>query len=112
MNKMIKIIHSFENIDQRKLMDLYRESNEENIAFFYPQMQDKRETLAKVERDYLSYIKNAFFLPKAMRMSFMNLKIFGFLHYGYIGFRRDSITLKHWRHTRNIEERAMMRVCL
>lgn len=42
-------------------MDLYRESNEENIAFFYPQMQDKREALAKVERDYLSYIKNAFF---------------------------------------------------
>ena len=86
-------------------------SNEENIAVFYPQ-QDKREALAKVETDYLNYIKNEFFLPKAMRMSFMNLMIFGFLHCGCIGFRTDSITLKHWRHTRNIEERAMVCVCL
>lgn len=58
---MIKMIHSFDNIDGRKLMALYRESNEENIAVFYPQLQDKREALAKVETDYLNYIKNEFF---------------------------------------------------
>lgn len=57
---MIKVIHSFDNIDKRKLMELYRESNEENIAFFYPQMQDKDEALANVETDYLNYIKNEF----------------------------------------------------
>lgn len=50
VESMIKMIHLFDNIDGRKLMALYRESNEENIAFFYPQMQDKGEALAKVKQ--------------------------------------------------------------
>ena len=86
-------------------------SNEENIAVFYPQ-QDKREALAKVETDYLNYIKNEFFssegnayvIYESDNMRLPSLRLYR--------LRKDSIILRHWRHTRNIEGRAMVRVCL
>lgn len=47
VESMIKMIHSFDNIDGRKLMALYRESNEENIAFFYPKCKTRAKRWQK-----------------------------------------------------------------
>ena len=42
-------------------MDLYAESNMENADYFYPDMADKAAALAKVEADFLAYIRDGFF---------------------------------------------------
>ena len=57
---MIIEINSFDQVDRRKLMDVYRESNIENTDYFYPDISDKDEALQKVECDYLNYIENDF----------------------------------------------------
>ena len=51
----------FDGIDERKLMDLYQESNVENIDYFYPDISDRSLGLQKVERKFLDYIKTSFF---------------------------------------------------
>lgn len=57
---MLHPITSFDDIDGRKLMDLYREGNIENTAYFYPEITDQAVALQNVERDFLSYIKTDF----------------------------------------------------
>ena len=57
---MIIEINSFDQVDRRKLMDVYRESNIENTDYFYPDVSDKDEALQRVECDYLNYIGNDF----------------------------------------------------
>lgn len=54
-------ITDYSNIDPRKLMNLYLEANIENTDFFYPDMEDKKLALEKVETDFLNYIKTDFF---------------------------------------------------
>ena len=54
-------IKAFEQINGRKLMDIYAEGNYENTDFFYPDMKDKEEAVHKVEADFLEYIKKDFF---------------------------------------------------
>ena len=54
---MIIEINTFDQVDRRKLMDIYRESNTENTDYFYPDVSDKDEALQKVECDYLNYIE-------------------------------------------------------
>ena len=57
-------ITAFDGLDTRKLMDVYRESNTENIDYFYPEMTDKPLALQKVEQRFLDFIKTDFFPKK------------------------------------------------
>ena len=57
---MIIEINTFDQVDGRKLMDVYRESNTENTDYFYPNVSNKDDALQKVECDYLNYIENDF----------------------------------------------------
>ena len=57
---MIIEINTFGQVNGRKLMDVYRDSNIENTGYFYPDVPDKDEALQKVECDYLNYIENDF----------------------------------------------------
>lgn len=56
------LIHArcMEEIDGRKLMDLYREGNEENIDYFYPGAEDRAAALVKIEEDFLEYLREDF----------------------------------------------------
>ena len=53
-------IRDLSQIDGRKLMDLYGESNAENADYFYPDAADKAAALARVETDFLAYIRDKF----------------------------------------------------
>ncbi len=50
---MLIEITSYASLDTRKLMDLYAESNIENVDYFYPNMADKSAALALVEEGFL-----------------------------------------------------------
>lgn len=58
---MILEITSMQDLDQRKLMDIYSEGNLENTDFFYPEIKDKKLAVEKVEADFLNYIESKFF---------------------------------------------------
>lgn len=60
-------IREFSQIDGRKLMDLYGESNAENVDYFYPDAADKSAALAKVEADFLAFIRDDFLQNQANR---------------------------------------------
>ncbi len=60
-------IQEFSQIDGRKLMDLYGESNAENVDYFYPDAADKSAALAKVEADFLAFIWDVFLQNRANR---------------------------------------------
>ncbi len=57
---MLIEITKFEDLDTRALMDLYRESNEENAEYFHPDM-DKTEALALQEAGFLEFLRRDFF---------------------------------------------------
>ena len=57
---MIYNITTMDKIDKRKLMDIYREGNMENTDYFYPEIADKEQAVAKVESDFLKYIETDF----------------------------------------------------
>lgn len=58
---MLKKIVSFEEVDGRKLMDLYQEGNIEKRDSFYPDMADRSLALQKCEDEFLDYIRTDFF---------------------------------------------------
>ena len=58
---MLLRIERFQDIDGRKLMDLYSESNQENTDHFYPDETDKALAVKKVEAGFLEFLKNDFF---------------------------------------------------
>lgn len=64
---MLRRLETFAQVDGRRLMDLYREDNVENTDYFYPDVEDKVEALARVERDFLHYLETDFF-PKPGNM--------------------------------------------
>ena len=51
---------TMDKIDKRKLMDIYREGNLENADYFYPEIADKEQAVAKVEGDFMKYIETDF----------------------------------------------------
>ena len=61
------VIESFEQLDTRKLMDVYAESNEENIDYFFPDAEDRAEALRKVEQGFLDYLRGDFFTGSGRR---------------------------------------------
>lgn len=51
----------FSDLDPRKLMDVYAESNLENTEYFCPDVQDKAEAVKIVETGFLEYLERDFF---------------------------------------------------
>lgn len=63
---MLLRITNYADLDTRKLMDVYSESNMENTDYFYPGETDKQAAVAKVEAGFLQFLETEFFkLPKA-----------------------------------------------
>ena len=51
----------FEDLDVPKLMEIYRESNLENIPYFFPEETDEARGLERVEEGFRDYLKGDFF---------------------------------------------------
>ena len=58
---MLIRITEYQKVDNRKLMDVYSESNYENTDYFYPDEKDKDIAVQKVEEGFLDFLKNDFF---------------------------------------------------
>ena len=58
---MLLKIKNYTDLDDRKLMDIYAESNFENVDYFYPDEVDKSVGVKKVVAGFLDFLKNNFF---------------------------------------------------
>ena len=58
---MLITITEYRDLDERKLMDIYSESNLENTDYYYPDEADKEVAVRKVEKGFLDFLKNDFF---------------------------------------------------
>ncbi len=58
---MILRITRCRDVDARKLMDIYVESNLENTEYFFPDETDKEAAVRKVESGFLEFLKDEFF---------------------------------------------------
>ena len=61
---MILRILEYCDLNKRRLMDVYSESNYENTDYFYPDDTDKAAAVQKVEEGLLGFLKNDFFNQK------------------------------------------------
>ena len=57
---MLRIYREFSNLDFGKLMTVYSQSNQENAAEYYPDLQESLAMLC-AEQDYLTYLTDVFF---------------------------------------------------
>ncbi len=64
---MLLEFDSFDSLDLPKLMEVYRESNEENAAEFYPDETDPEKGRHLVEQKFYDYLKDDFFRREAVR---------------------------------------------
>lgn len=60
---MLWVIEKYEQLDGRKLMDLYREGNEQNVAHFMPEV-DPAVGQQRIEQEFLQYLREAFFAKR------------------------------------------------
>ena len=58
---MILRITRYCDLNERKLMDVYSESNFENTDYFFPDETDKAVAVRKVEEGFCSFLKEEFF---------------------------------------------------
>lgn len=58
--KLLRFEH-LEDLDFPKLMEIYRESNLENIEYFFPEETDRERGLRGVEEGFYDYLKSDFF---------------------------------------------------
>ncbi len=58
---MLLRIMKYCDLDERKLMDVYSESNYENTDYFFPDEADKNAAVRKVEAGFLDFLKDDFF---------------------------------------------------
>ncbi|SDB68867.1 GNAT family N-acetyltransferase [Butyrivibrio sp. INlla16] len=58
---MLRKIMKYSDLDERKLMDIYTESNFENTEYFYPDETDKNKAVKLVEAGFCNYLKNDFY---------------------------------------------------
>ena len=58
---MLLKIMKYSGLDERKLMDVYSESNCENTDYFFPDEADKETAVRKVEAGFLGFLKDDFF---------------------------------------------------
>lgn len=59
--------YTLESIDFPKLMDVYRESNEDNLSFFYPEETDLDKGRRLVEQKFYDYLKTDFYNKQGNR---------------------------------------------
>ena len=59
---MLLKIKKYCDLNKRKLMDIYGESNLENTDFFFPDETNKETAVQKVEESFLSFLRNEFFV--------------------------------------------------
>ncbi len=57
-----------EDVDFPKLMEIYRESNLENIPYFFPEETDRERGLRRVEAGFRDYLQNDFFAESGNRL--------------------------------------------
>lgn len=57
---MLHIVQRWEDLDTKKLMEVYAESNGENAEEFYPG-EDKASAVQKVEEGFLDFLRREFF---------------------------------------------------
>ena len=58
---MILQITRYCDLDERKLMDVYAESNFENTDYFFPDETDKAVAVRKVEEGFCGFLKDEFY---------------------------------------------------
>ena len=58
--KLLRFDH-FDELDFPKLMEIYRESNLENISYFFPEETDPEQGLREVESGFRDYLEHSFF---------------------------------------------------
>ena len=58
---MLLRITQYRDLDARKLMDIYSESNFENTDYFFPEEPDKEKAVRQVESGFLDFLENDFF---------------------------------------------------
>ena len=58
---MLLRITRYSDVDERKLMEVYSESNYENTEYFFPEETDKNTAVRQVEAGFLDFLKNEFF---------------------------------------------------
>ena len=58
---MIKRIEKYSDLDERKLMDIYAESNYENTDYFFPDEKDKAVAVRQVEQGFCGFLKDEFY---------------------------------------------------
>ena len=58
---MLIEITKYQEMDKRKLMEVYSEGNHENADYFYPDETDKKAAIRKAEEDFQNFLKNDFF---------------------------------------------------
>ena len=58
---MLLKLRNYKDVDERKLMDVYSESNYENTDYFYPDEIDKTVAVKKVEAGFMDFLKNQFY---------------------------------------------------
>ena len=58
---MLLRFNSLNELDFQKLMEIYRESNTENVSYFYPDCTDIDAGRKQVEEKFYSYLKDDFF---------------------------------------------------
>ena len=58
---MLRKISEYRELDPRKLMDVYAESNRENTEYFFPDEPDKDTAVQKVEAGFLEFLRSDFF---------------------------------------------------
>ena len=58
---MLLRLHNYNDVDERKLMDVYSESNYENTDYFYPDEIDNTVAVKKVEAGFVDFLKNKFY---------------------------------------------------
>ena len=58
---MLLRITGYDGLDERKLMDIYSESNTDNTEYFFPGEADRDLAVRKVEAGFLGFLKEGFF---------------------------------------------------
>ena len=58
---MLLRLRNYKDVDERKLMDIYSESNYENTDYFYPVEIDKTAAVKNVEAGFMDFLKNQFY---------------------------------------------------
>lgn len=61
---MILVKNNLSLDEEIKLMDIYLESNKENIKNFYPECKNEKIGLEMIKEDFCKYIKEEFFINK------------------------------------------------